>query len=241
MLMHSTLEEAWGKQHTRLRSYKEPKDVNVSLKNRKSKQSFEKSNKLTANNKRYKNMMLMDDEDYDNGMLKDPDERYYGYPDSRSFSRTRPVKSKSKSRRIRINPKRNEYVDAEDDSDIEPVDIDDESVDEEVLEEDADNANEYIFEEVYEEDEDNYLAESLRQKEKEQRRRNFDKKDPVVEEEQEERTQWKPLRPKNLPSHDLNQILDLSIYTLSGILLIVILEQFVQLGLKLKSFKPPRP
>ena len=113
---------------------------------------------------------------------------------------------------------------------------------EEVLEEDADNDNEYIFEEVYEEDEDNYLAESLRQKEKEQRRRNSDKKDPVVEEEQEEqRAQWKPPRPKNMRSHDLNQILDLSIYTLSGILLIVILEQFVQLGLKLKSFKPPRP
>lgn len=244
MLMHSTLEEAWGKQHTRLRSYKEPKDVNVSLKNRKSKtkQYFEKSNKSAANNKRYKNMMLMDDEEYANGMLKDPDERYYGYPDSRTFSRTMAAKSKPKSRRIRINPNRNEYVDAEDDSDIEPGDIvEEESIAEEVFEEDVpDNNNDYIFEEVYEEDEDNYLAESLRQKEAALKSKSFTK-DPIVEEEQEVRTRYKPVGRKNMPSHDLNQILDLSIYTLSGILLIVILEQFVQLGLKLKSFKPPQP
>lgn len=228
--MHSTIEEAWPTHQSRPdRGGISSKECDL-FQGRTAK--VKKPYKLKGKSKRKqktRNMMLMDDEDYENGMLKSELEKYHGYEDSRVFSRTKAAASPKRKKKIVVKPEQNTYEVDDSDSDED----EDEGIEEEMGERD------YIFEEVYEEDDDNYLSENLNKKST-----NLEKTSSssplggVVEEELEGEHNYLPLTTAKATRNinDMNQLLDLSIYTLSGILLIVILEQFVQLGVKLKSF-----
>lgn len=228
MLMHSTIEEAWPTHQSRHdREEISSKECDL-FQGRTAK--VKKPYKLKGKSKRKhktRNMMLMDDEDYENGMLKSELEKYHGYADSRVFSRTKAAASPKRKKKIVVKPEQNTYEVDDSDSD------EDESIEEELGERD------YIFEEVYEEDDDNYLSENLNKRSTNLEKVSSSSLGGVVEEELEGEHNYLPLTTtakatRNI--NDMNQLLDLSIYTLSGILLIVILEQFVQLGVKLKSF-----
>jgi len=244
MLMHSTLEEAWGKHPSRAKS-KDVKDTRECdlFENRKSRVNKPFAKNRTGSKQKMKNMMLMGDDEYENGMLKEDleSERYHGYTDARAYSATKSkTRSKPPRSRIVVNPKQNRYYE-DPDSDIEEVL---EEVNEEVPEEEESSViteeKEYIYEEVYDEDEDNYLTESLRRDERAVAKTSSRVKDAIVEEELED-VGYLPLSKRNVSKRnvksDMTLLLDLSIYTISGILLIVIMEQFVQLGVKLKSVK----
>lgn len=225
MLMHSTLEEAWGKQQPNLVKKKNSKECDL-YDGRKAK--VKKPYKKSAKRPEYRNMMLLNDDDYEqNGMLKPDLEKYHGYTDSRAFSRSM-GKKRAPQRKIKVNPVKNTYE--EDDSATDDSDVETSLV----------NDSEFIFEEVYEEDEenydDNYLTERFKRKEL-QKKQVMEEQGGIEEEEVNEEMPSFASKVKTLKNvnADMNQVLDLSIYTLSGILLIVILEQFVQLGVKIKS------
>lgn len=221
--MHSTLEEAWPSHQSRHERFKSSKECDL-FENRAAKVKKPYKTSKSKRKQKMRNMMLMDDESYENGMLKAELEKYHGYEDSRVFSRTKQPTSPKRKKKIVVKPEKNTY------------EIDDESEsDEENQEEiEEETPQEYIYEEVYEEDnyEDNYLSEKLKNKSKD-----ISPTGGVVEEELEGEGKYLPLTaPKVVQSvNDMNQLLDLSIYTLSGVLLIVILEQFVQIGVKLKG------
>ena len=224
--MHSTLEEAWPNhqsRHDRMKS----KECEL-FENRVAKVKKPYKSKSKAKRKqKMRNMMLFDEEDYENGMLKSELEKYHGYADSREFSRTKNISAPKRKKKIVVKPEQNTYEVDESDSEEEEENV--------VQEEVSENPREYIFEEVYEEDDDNYLSEKLNKTGVQK----ADRMPVVVEEELE--GDYLPLSVKakspvrNVNVNDMNQLLDLSIYTLSGVLLIVILEQFVQLGVKLKG------
>lgn len=223
MLMHSTLEEAWGKHRLNLVKKKNSKQCDL-YEGRKAK--VKKPYKKNGKRSEYRNMMLLNDEDYENGMLKPDLEKYHGYTDSRAFSRSSSRNRAPAQRKVKVNPAVNTYAE---DVDQDIVSDDESEVEEEIP------SSEYIFEEVYEEDDDNYLTEKFKRKDS-HRKQVVDEE--VLEEQVEDVSLVSPksLRLSKDVHADMNQVLDLSIYTLSGILLIVILEQFVQLGVKIKSF-----
>ena len=245
MLMHSTLEEAWPNHHQSRDRIKSKECDLFDSRTAKVKKPYKP--KLRGKKKeKMKNMMLFDEEDYENGMLKSELEKYHGYEDSREFSRTKKHSTPKRKKKVVVKPEHNTYEDVDSDSDDE-YDGDD------VIREEVDESmspRDYIFEEVYEEDEDNYLSEKFKQQHQHQHQQQKrgsalgkgNAMSTVVEEELEgERRDYLPLAgaipTKSLRNvNDMNQLLDLSIYTLSGIMLIFILEQFVQLGVKLKSF-----
>lgn len=221
--MHSTLEEAWPTHQSRHdRKSKECDLFDSRL--AKVKRPYKSKPKVKRKQNKMRNMMLFDEEDYENGMLKSELEKYHGYADSREFSRTKNRSTPRRKKKIVVEPEQNTYEE-------------DQSSDEEIIEEEVRENPEYIFEEVYEEDDDNYLSAKMNKT-----NLNIEKANPspVVVEEEELEGDYLPLTSRvkpisNANVNDMNQLLDLSIYTLSGILLIVILEQFVQLGVKLKG------
>lgn len=220
--MHSTLEEAWPTHQSRHDRKSKECDL-FDSRSAKVKRPYKSKPKVKRKQK-LRNMMLFDEEDYENGMLKSELEKYHGYADSREFSKTKKRSTPRRKQKIVVKPEQNTYE--EDQSDSE----------EDIIEEEVrESPQEYIFEEVYEEDDDNYLSEKMNNANLNIEQTNSS---PLVVEEELEgdylplSSTVKPVR--NASMNDMNQLLDLSIYTLSGILLIVILEQFVQLGVKLK-------
>ena len=240
--MHSTLEEAWPNHHQSRDRIKSKECDLFDSRTAKVKKPYKQ--KLRGKKKeKMKNMMLFDEEDYENGMLKSELEKYHGYEDSREFSRTKKHSTPKRKKKVVVKPEQNTYdVDSDSDDEYDGDDVIREEVDESM------SPRDYIFEEVYEEDEDNYLSEKFKQQHQHQQQKRGsplgkgNAMSTVVEEELEgERRDYLPLAgaipTKSLRNvNDMNQLLDLSIYTLSGIMLIFILEQFVQLGVKLKSF-----
>lgn len=226
--MHSTLEEAWPTHQSRHDRKSKECDL-FDSRSAKVKRPYKSKPKVKRKQNKMRNMMLFDEEDYENGMLKSELEKYHGYADSREFSRTKNRSTPRRKKKIVVEPEQNTYE--EDQS----SDSEEEIIEEEEVRE---NPPEYIFEEVYEEDDDNYLSAKMNMN---KTNLNIEKANPspvVVEEELEGdylplTSRAKPISNANV--NDMNQLLDLSIYTLSGILLIVILEQFVQLGVKLKG------
>ena len=199
-------------------------------------------NNTSRDSKQPKNMMLINEDD------NEEYEKYHGYSDAQFFSRTnRPnngnqdyLRPKFK-KRVSINPERNTYIDNDNYYTEDPMDYiqDHNSSSKKIFEEDEVEAEEkssdYIYEEVYDEDEDNYLTQNTKTDE-ESRRMNINK---YVEEEIE--NELVPLPKRNAIKNNIitdtnRQVLDLSIYTLSGIILIFMMEQFVQIGVKIKTY-----
>lgn len=249
---YSTLEEAWGtagkfkKRASKERERERERECDLYEARTKPKQKPYRNN-TTRELRQPKNMMLMDEEDNQDY------EKYYGYSDARTYSRTnKPInghqdyfRTKSK-KRVSINPERNTYIE-NDYYTEDPMDYiqDHNSSSKKVFEEDeieeeeaylqSSPQSEYIYEEVYDEDEDNYLTQNTKT-DAETRRVNINK---YVEEEIDNEITPLPKRKivKNSTSTDANrQVLDLSIYTLSGIILIFMMEQFVQIGVKIKTY-----
>lgn len=241
---YSTLEEAWGTAgKLKKRTKDRERECNLYEARTNPKQKPYRNN--TSRDLKHKNMMLMDadeNEDY---------EKYYGYSDARTYSRTnKPINGhrdylvpKSK-KRVTINPERNTYIENDDYYTDEPMDyiqdhnssLEDDVVEEEGYSESSPkSSSEYIYEEVYDEDEDNYLTQNTRKNE-ESRKFNINK---YVEEEINDEITPLPKREairSNTSTNTNRQVLDLSIYTLSGIILIFMMEQFVQIGVKIKTY-----
>ena len=212
---YSTLEEAWGNVDINKLKKKSSKKSCELYENGKSIKKQKPYRENTDSEIKYKNMILINDEDLDD----DSYEKYYGYSDARAYSRnTKPLKKSIKQdnnikykKRVKVDPEQNSYQDDDDD---------------EIEEEDE---VETIYEEVYEEDEDNYLTQNQKKKKIKSRPKRY------IEEEEEEYVLDKDFKVHN--RENTKQLLDLSIYTLSGIILIFMMEQFVQIGIKLKGFK----
>jgi hypothetical protein len=245
---YSTLEEAWGTAGKLKKRVKE-RECNLYEARTKPKQKPYRNN-TSRDLKEHQNMMLMD-EDKDNEEY----EKYYGYSDARTYSRTnRPInghkeyfKPKSK-KHVSINPEVNKYYYTDDPMDYiqdhnpsskkvfeEDQDEIEEEIEEEAYLQNSPKSSEYIYEEVYDEDDDNYLTQNTKSDE-ESRRANINK---YIDEEIENEIVQLPKRniSRNSPTTDVNrQVLDLSIYTLSGIILIFMMEQFVQIGVKIKTY-----
>jgi len=241
---YSTLEEAWGT----VGKFKKrvSKDHECDLYEARTKHPKQKPyrNNTSRDLKQQKNMMLMDadNEEY---------EKYHGYSDARTHSRTnKPInghqeyfRPKSK-KRVSINPDMNTYYYAEDPMDYiqdhnssskKVFEEDQDEIEEETYLQNSPKSSENIYEEVYDEDDDNYLTQNTKTDE-ESRRANINK---YIDEEIE--NEIAPLPKRNINSNDSTtdvnrQVLDLSIYTLSGIILIFMMEQFVQIGVKIKSY-----
>jgi hypothetical protein len=229
---YSTLEEAWGTGNNTFQK----KHRECDLYEKSSKSILRKPHRQnTAKEMKYKNMMLLDDDAIDN---EDYD-RYHGYSDSRKFSRTskplkkhreRPSSKKSRlKKKVVIDPLQNTYHEPE------------------IEHNEYQQADDYIYEEVFEEDEDNYLAQETNSRTRPILEDEYVDEEEVDEESyvEEEETKHNIRRPtnkvnkkqyaKDSVSSTSNQILDLSIYTLSGIILIFMMEQFVQIGIGLKT------
>lgn len=240
---YSTIEEAWGVDRIdRKKPVKKPTPVCNLYENRtKPRSKPYRSN--TMNELNYKETMFANNgnEDYD---------KYYGYADARAHSRTtKPLKNHkayfkpndSQRRRVAINPNTNTYME-----------VDDVVVEEEenyVVEEEEDRIYEETpYEEVYEENDDNYLTSMRTDATKNV---NIDKyvEEEISEELYDDRTKVRSSQNYNQNQHqnqnqnlhirqDVNkQMLDLSLYTLSGVLVIFMMEQFVQMGMKIKTYK----
>ena len=241
---YSTIEEAWGVDRIdRKNPMKKPV---CNLYENRNKPISKPHRNNTSHDMNYKQDKMFDhNEDYD---------KYYGYTDVRSHSRTRkPLKNhkmyyKNKGRKhISINPKTNKYIHTDnenvyqEDNIYEEDDVIEENLDEEdVYEEDniyEQNGMENIttpYEEVYDEHDDNYLT-------------NINKTnqhlDKYIKEEIEEEDMYPSKkryynnRRKNNNTNDAKkQMLDISIYTISGVLVIFMMEQFVQMGIKIKTY-----
>lgn len=240
---YSTLEEAWGTagKFKKRASKDRERECDLYEARTKPKQKPYRNN-ASRDLKQPKNMMLINEDD------NEEYEKYHGYSDARLFSRTnRPInghqdyfRPKSK-KRVSINPERNTYIDNDNYYTEDPMDYiqDHNSSSKKIFEEDEDEVEEekssdYIYEEVYDEDEDNYLTQNTKTDE-ESRRMKINK---YVEEEIE--NEITPLPKRNAIKNNITdtnrQVLDLSIYTLSGIILIFMMEQFVQIGVKIKTY-----
>jgi len=194
---YSTLEEAWGtagKLKKRVSKERE-RECDLYEARTKPKQKPYRNN-ASRDLKQPKNMMLMDEADHEEY------EKYHGYSDARTYSRTnKPInghkdyfRTKSK-KRVSINPERNTYIENENYYSEDPMDYiqDHNSSSKRVFEEDEDEVeeeetylqsssprtSEYIYEEVYDEDDDNYLTQNTKTDE-ESRKMNINK---YVEEE----------------------------------------------------------
>lgn len=252
---YSTLEEAWGGTTGKLKKRVKERECDLYEARTKPKQKPYRNN-TSRDHKQYKNMMLVDEDE-------NPDyEKYYGYSDARAYSRSnKPLnghkdyfRPKSK-KRVSINPERNTYIDMEDPMDYiqdhnsmskrtfeeeeDDVEVEDEDIEEEhylkknMSQREPDSS--YIYEEVYDEDEDNYLTQKTKSNE-ESRKMNINR---YIEEEIDNEIVPLQKKPQKsvASSTDVNrQVLDLSIYTLSGIILIFMMEQFVQIGVKIKTY-----
>ena len=225
---YSTLEEAWGNTDMNKIKKKSSKKSCELYENGKmlKKQKPYRSN--TDSEMRYNRKVLMNDEEIDANDY----EKFYGYSDARSYSRnTKPLKKTIKQenglklkKRVKIDPEENSYQE------------DDEEDDEDEIEEEEEP--EMIYEEVYEEDEDNYLTQNNNVNVEKMRKSKTRTKRRYVEEEDESEREYMGDKDfKSMNRGSTKQVLDLSIYTLSGIILIFMMEQFVQIGIKLKSLK----
>lgn len=246
---YSTLEEAWGtagKLKKRVSKERE-RECDLYEARTKPKQKPYRNN-ASRDLKQPKNMMLMDDEDNEDY------EKYYGYSDARAHSRTnKPINGRQEyfrpksKKRVSINPERNTFIENDIYFTEDPMDylqdhnssskkvFEEDEVEEEAYLQSSPKSSEYIYEEVYDEDDDNYLTQNSKTDE-ELRRVNINK---YVEEEIENEIAPLPKRNiiRNSSITDANrQVLDLSIYTLSGIILIFMMEQFVQIGVKIKTY-----
>ena len=180
--------------------------------------------------------MFDDDNDNDNDY-----DKYYGFADSRSQSRTsKPIMKKNKqyfkkqpeTTNIAMNPSNNSYEYTEQDV----FEENDEFIDEEIVEDE--NNNRQIYEEVYDEDDDNYLS-NAKKKEVKIVKKHIDEEiydeqrdnDRINVSSQPQIKQYTRVQP-----HYNNQMFDLSLYTLSGVIIIFMMEQFVQLGIKIKTY-----
>ena len=243
---YSTLEEAWGSSGKfKKRTKDRERECNLYDARTNPKQKPYRNN-TSRDLKQHKNMMLMDASENDDY------EKYYGYSDARTYSRTnKPIDGhrdyfipKSK-KRVTINPEKNTYNEnyytdepmdyIQDHNSSFNNDFEEDVVEEEAYLERSPKSSEYIYEEVYDEDEDNYLTQNTRTNE-ESRKLNINK---YVEEEINNEIIPLPKKSsiRNNTTTDVNrQVLDLSIYTLSGIILIFMMEQFVQIGVKIKTY-----
>tara|TARA_B100000405_G_scaffold287418_1_gene235417 strand:- start:397 stop:1176 length:780 start_codon:yes stop_codon:yes gene_type:complete len=252
---YSTLEEAWGTEKKPIKQKQRECDLydkgKKGILRRPHRQNTEKELK-------YKNMMLLGDDTMEN----EDYERYHGYSDSRKYSRTtKPLKKhkerfsskKPKSKkRVVVDPNLNTYYDPDElmqmqtSRALRPRQVND-------------NEGEYIYEEMYDEDEDNYLTQGVTEVKKLTHDDDFidEEDDEFIDEEQlsdgeiteesieeESESYRQPRRKKNISSTitktngvDHRQLLDLTIYTMSGIILIFLMEQFVQIGVKIKTLK----
>ena len=245
---YSTLEEAWGTEKPTKMKQRECDLYEKSKKGILRRPHRQNTDKELS----HKNMMLLDDEAMDN----EDYERYHGYSDSRKFSRTskplkkhkeRSSKKQKSKKRVTIDPNLNSYYEPEEELPraLRPRKITD------VEEED------YIYEEVFDEDEDNYLTQGVREDrditsgfitrkdfidEEDDQDDYFDIEDEAIEEEDEsfKRRRKHASSAKKVVKHqnsvDHRQLLDLTIYTMSGIILIFMMEQFVEIGIKIKGY-----
>tara|TARA_B100000405_G_scaffold62921_2_gene43005 strand:+ start:1389 stop:2156 length:768 start_codon:yes stop_codon:yes gene_type:complete len=247
---YSTLEEAWG---TDVKTSKMKRECDLYEKSKKGilRRPYRQN---TEKDMVHKNMMLLNDE----GMDNEDYERYHGYSDSRKYSRTsKPLKKhkerssskKQKSKKhVIIDPSQNSYYEPEEDfmqsRALRPRKL-------------AGVEDEYIYEEAFDEDEDNYLTQQggLEERDRDFIRRNIEEEDEeddyvvdedeineeVVEEEQRDsfipRSRKSGSRKVVKRSHavDNRQLLDLTIYTMSGIILIFMMEQFIQIGVNMSK------
>lgn len=255
---YSTIEEAWGVDRIdRKKPVKKPTPTCNLYENR-TKPRAKPYRNNTVNELNYKETMFANNgnEDYD---------KYYGYADARAHSRTtKPLKNHrayfkpedTQRRRMAINPNTNTYMEVEDD---EANANNDEGYAQRVIEEEEERIYEETpYEEVYEENDDNYLTsmrtnatknanidryveEEMNDGMNDGDRMNDGINDRIndrINEEVYEKTKAKK-EYYNQPNHrqDANkQILDLSLYTLSGVLVIFMMEQFVQMGMKIKTY-----
>lgn len=236
---YSTIEEAWGVD--RIDRKKPVKKATCNLYENRNKQRTKPYRNNTLNDMNYKEEQMFVDtgnEDYD---------KYYGYADARAHSRTsKPQKNHKAQYKIRgrkqvaVNPKTNTYAEIENDNVYEEAEVyeEDDVYDREVYEEDNREVVTSPYEEVYDEDDDNYLTNINKSTQ------NLDRY--IEEEIEEEMYPRKGVQYRNMTTN-LNeqsnntsdaqkQMLDLSIYTLSGVLVIFMMEQFVQMGIKIKTF-----
>jgi hypothetical protein len=233
---YSTIEEAWGVD--RIDRKKPVKKPICNLYENRNKTKTRPYRNNTTNELNYKETMFANNgnEDYD---------KYYGYADARAHSRTtKPLKNHKEyfkpedKRRVAINPNTNTYMELDDDVYEESYSQDKNNV----VEEEYENIYEETpYEEVYEENDDNYLT-NMRTNATKNVNMNRYVDEEINEEIDEERYDITKAQKQynNNPSHlrnDANkQILDLSLYTLSGVLVIFMMEQFVQMGMKIKSY-----
>lgn len=236
---YSTIEEAWGVDRIdRKKPVKKPTPTCNLYENR-TKPRAKPYRNNTVNELNYKETMFANNgnEDYD---------KYYGYADARAHSRTtKPLKNHKAyfkpedRRRMAINPNTNTYMEV-DDAVYEEVVVEEE--DNYVVEEEERIYEETPYEEVYEENDDNYLTNMRTNATKNV---NIDRyvEEEINEELYEKAKAKKQCYNQNQQGHqhhrqDANkQILDLSLYTLSGVLVIFMMEQFVQMGMKIKTYK----
>ena len=235
---YSTLEEAWG-----VENLKQPRKTSKRQCDLYENRNKPKSRPFRHNSKNEvsQDMMILGDKnnpDYD---------KYYGYADAKPSPRkqTRSHSDESTARKynrhIAVNPKSNTYS----------------NEDQRIYEEGGD----MIYEEVYDEDDDNYL--SIDQQNMNMNNLVEDEVDNEINEEvdddeydvrkisqtrnPENQMQLKQGNKQgkqnqqqnqqyNLQNLQNTQIVDLAMYTLSGIILIFMMEQFVQLGIKIKTY-----
>jgi len=237
---YSTIEEAWGVD--RIDRKKPVKKPTCNLYENRTKSRAKPYRNNTSNELNYKEAMFANNgnEDYD---------KYYGYADARAHSRTtKPLKNHKayfkpedmQRRRMAINPNTNTYMEDMDDNDVrEENDIQEENY---VIEEEEDRIYEETpYEEVYEENDDNYLTSMRTNATKNANIDRYVEEEEINEElydnAKPRKQQLAPYRVQSIQKQDANkQILDLSLYTISGVLVIFMMEQFVQMGIKIKTY-----
>lgn len=213
---YSTIEEAWGVSQNKAQPSRKACNL-YENRNKPRQKPYRNNNRNDYSNER----VLLDDSELSN----DDYDKYYGYADLKEYSRNR-KSSKSpehirNQKKIVINPKRNNY------------DFDG-AASRAICEEEP-----YIYEEEYNDDEDNYLTQNSK-KITNYVDEELDEEDDEIRGMNRKNYVGKPTKATTEIRDDENlvvgkkQVLDLCIYTLSGIMLIVILEQFIQLGMKIK-------
>jgi hypothetical protein len=203
----STLEEAWG----------EP--INVTTNNiKKSEQCELYDNRNRQKNKPHRNNTKRELEkdfymlNHQKRSNNDDYEQYYGYADARAHSRTSNTLPKHKETYKNKSSKQ--------------INIDSKTN----TYSDSTNNQKKSFDE----DDDNYLTSNQKIANK-----NISKyiDEEIYDEDMDIESEQKEYNNNNRKTYNnTNQMIDLSIYTISGILLIFIMEQFVQVGMKIKSY-----
>ena len=260
---YSTLEEAWGTNDKTMKTMK-TKQRECDLYEKGKKGILRRPHRQnTENELKYKNMMLLDNSAMDNDDYERyhgySDSRKYSRtskPLRKHKERSSSKKPKSK-KRVVIDPNLNSQYDPDE------VLQKSRALRQRQV---NDTEGEYIYEEMFDEDEDNYLTQGVNEVGEFTHRNDFideEEDDEFVDEEadidtdgdliteesieEEESDTFRQPRRKNTAQKtttsmkksngvDYRQLLDLTIYTTSGIILIFMMEQFVQIGVKIKTF-----